>query len=74
MRAGQEPVGYCELGGTGVSCPVGLNVPASTATKKASGSDSSPDAFDGSALTTLLGVDPRGALRPVTASRLGCSH
>jgi peptide-methionine (S)-S-oxide reductase len=25
------PGGYCGLGGTGVSCPIGLNVPASTA-------------------------------------------
>lgn len=63
MRAGQEPVGYCELRGTGVSCPVRLNVPASTATTRASGSAGSPAALDGSALTTLRGVDLRGALR-----------
>src|SRR5258708_27478807 len=26
----KNPMGYCGLGGTGVSCPVGLNVAAST--------------------------------------------
>jgi len=28
----RNPGGYCGLGGTGVSCPVGLSVPASSAT------------------------------------------
>jgi peptide-methionine (S)-S-oxide reductase len=27
----KNPMGYCGLGGTGVSCPVGLNVAPSTA-------------------------------------------
>jgi peptide-methionine (S)-S-oxide reductase len=26
----KNPMGYCGLGGTGVSCPIGLNVPAQT--------------------------------------------
>jgi peptide-methionine (S)-S-oxide reductase len=30
-------VGYCGLGGTGISCPIGLNVPASTADERSVG-------------------------------------
>ncbi len=36
----KNPQGYCGLGGTGVSCPVGLNVAASTADSRSVGPSS----------------------------------
>ena len=37
----KNPFGYCGLGGTGVSCPVGLNVARPAAEARALGSSSS---------------------------------
>jgi peptide-methionine (S)-S-oxide reductase len=34
----KNPGGYCGLGGTGVACPIGLNVPVSTAQQRSLGS------------------------------------